>query len=75
MYPRCRVKKPLDRMVRLASGEWHCPNHGILLAAKDLVSLYGAEGGADWAAISEIIGEELPDLIARTEGREQRKAS
>ena len=62
-------------MVQLASGEWYCPNHGILLAAKDLVSVYSAAGTADWAAICQIIGEELPDLIARTEAREQRKAS
>jgi len=62
-------------MVQFASGEWYCPNHGLLLTAKDLVSLYRAEDDADWTAISKIIGEELPDLVARTEAREQRKAS
>lgn len=69
VYPGCRVKEPLDRMVQFASGEWYCPNHGLLLAAKDLVSLYRAEGGADWTAISEIIGEVLPDLAANIEAR------
>lgn len=62
-------------MVKFASGEWYCPNHGILLAAKDLVSLYGADDDADWAAISAIIRRELPDLIARTEACEQSKLS
>jgi len=56
-------------MVQLVGGEWYCPNHGLLLAAKELVSLYGAEDDADWAAISAIVGQELPGLITSTEAR------
>jgi hypothetical protein len=56
-----------DRMVRHESGAWHCPVHALLLAARHLVSLYRAEGEADWTAICEIIGETLPDIVAKTE--------
>jgi hypothetical protein len=62
-------------MVQLVSGEWYCPNHGLLLAAKELVSLYGAGDDADWAAIAAIVGQELPGLITSTEAREQAKLS
>ena len=61
---------PRGEMVQLAGGEWHCPIHGLLLAAKDLVLLYRVQGEADWTAISEIIGETLPDLVAKAEARE-----
>ena len=68
VYPGCRVKELLDRMVQFAGGEWwYCPRHGLLLVAQDLVSLYRAEGDADWTAISEIIGETLPDIIGKIE--------
>ena len=71
-YPRCGVKWSLDRMVRLASGEWHCPNHGMMLAVKHLVSLYDPDHGADWVAMSAIIGRELPDLIVKAEMQTER---
>ena len=70
VYPGCPVKELLDTMVQLAGGEWYCPIHGLLFGAKDLVSLYRVEGDADWTAISEIIGETLPDLVAKVEARE-----
>jgi hypothetical protein len=65
----------MDKMVQFPTGEWYCPPRGLLLAARDLVSLYRVEGGADWTAISEIIAELLPDLVAKVEARERRKAS
>ena len=49
-------------MVQSPSGPWYC--HALLLAARELVALYRAEGEADWTAISEIIGETLPEIIA-----------
>ena len=66
-YPRCRKKGLVDEMVAFRGGEWTCPEHGLLLTTKELVSLYRAEGDADWTAISEIIAEILPDLIAKIE--------
>ena len=66
-YPDCPVIALRDEMVQFASGEWLCPGHGLLVVAKDLVSLYRAEGDADWTAISEIIGETLPDLVMKAE--------
>ena len=66
-YPRCRKKGLVDEMVAFRGGEWMCPEHGLLRATKELVSLYRAEGDADWTAISEIIAEILPDLIAKIE--------
>lgn len=63
----CRVRALMDEMVRFPAGEWYCPSHGLLLAARDLVSLYRVEGEADWTAICEIIGELLPELLAKAE--------
>ena len=63
----CRVRRPADQMVQFASGDWYCPGHALLLAATDLVSLYRAEGAADWKGISEVIAEALPDIIAKVE--------
>jgi hypothetical protein len=54
-------------MVQFAGGEWYCPSHGLLLAAKDLVLLYRVEGEADWTRISEILAEELPQLVPKAE--------
>jgi len=62
-----------DEMVQFTSGEWFCPGHGLLVVAKDLVSLYRAEGDADWTAISEIIGGMLPDLVTKAETQERRR--
>ena len=45
-YPSCSVIALKGEMVQLAGGEWHCPNHGLLAAAKDLVLLYRVEGYA-----------------------------
>ena len=72
-YPRCRVKDLMERMAPAAGGEWYCPGHGLLLAARELVSLYRVEGEADWTVICEIIGETLPDLITRAEAHEKRR--
>ena len=70
---RCRVRGLMDEMVQFGSGAWYCPEHGLLLAAKDLVSRYRAEGDADWASISEIIGETLPGVVAKVEVQHGRK--
>ncbi len=71
-YPNCSVTALREEMVPVASGEWFCPGHGLLVVAKDLVSLYRAEGEADWTAISEIIGETLPDLVTKAEAQGRR---
>ncbi len=71
----CRVRALMDEMVRFPAGEWYCPSHGLLLAARDLVALYRVEGDADWTAICEIIGELLPELLAKAEAWERGKAS
>ncbi len=72
-YPDCSVIELEKEMVQFAGGEWYCPSHGLLLAAKDLVTLYRVEGEADWTAISEIIAETLPDVVAKAEAREGRQ--
>ena len=63
----CSVTALMEEMVQFAGGEWYCPAHGLLLAAKDLVSLYRAEGDADWTAMCEIIGGILPGAVTKTE--------
>src|SRR2546422_6932542 len=42
-YERCRVKALIHEMVQFPTGEWYCPHHGLLLAARDLVSLRSEE--------------------------------
>ncbi len=71
-YPACSVTALRDEMVQFPSGEWFCPPHGLLTITRTLVSLYQVEGDADWTAISEIIGEVLPDVVAKAEARERR---
>ena len=71
-YPACSVTALRDEMVQFASGEWFCPGHGLLTLSKELVCLYQAEGDADWTAISEIIGDVLPDVVAKAEARQRR---
>jgi hypothetical protein len=66
-YPGCPVTRFMDEMVQSKSGCWHCPRHGLLVAAKDLIALYQVEGDADWTAISEIIGEQLPEIVKKVE--------
>ena len=68
-YPGCRIKGFMDEMAQLGSGEWYCPVHGLLATAKNLVSLFGPQGEADWVAIAKIIGKILPDIIAKIESR------
>jgi len=34
-YEGCRVRALMDEMVRFPAGEWYCPSHGLLLAARD----------------------------------------
>jgi len=68
-YPRCRKKGLVDEMVAFRGAEWMCPEHGLLRATKELVSLYRAEGDADWTAISEIIAEILPGIVVKVEAR------
>ena len=68
-YERCRVRALTEEMVQFGSGAWYCPDHGLLLAARDLVSRYRVEGEADWTAICEIIADILPDLVAKGEAR------
>jgi hypothetical protein len=57
-------------MIRSLSGAWYCPEHALLLAARDLVARYRVEGDADWEAIAEVIGEGLPDILAKIEAGE-----
>lgn len=54
-----------EAMIRVESGAWFCLNHILLLAARDLVALYRADGDADWTAIAGIIGEVLPNVVAK----------
>ena len=68
-YERCRVRALMEEMVQFGSGAWYCPEHGLLLAAKDLVSRYRVAGEADWTVICEIIAEILPELVAKVEAR------
>ncbi len=72
-YEGCQARALMEEMVQFNSEEWYCPHHALLLAAKDLVSLYRAEGDADWTVISEIIGETLPDLVTKAETQEHRR--
>ncbi len=74
-YGGCRVRALMDEMVQFPAGEWYCPSHGLLLAARDLVSLYRVEGDADWTAICEIIAELLPALVTKVEARERSRPS
>jgi hypothetical protein len=62
-----------EEMVQLAGGEWHCPGHGLLLLARHLVALYRAESDAGWPAISNIIGQTLPEILVKVESQEGRK--
>ncbi len=64
-YPACRVVELQERMFRYDDGTWCCPRHGLVVAARALVSLYRAEGEADWSAMSELIGETLPEILRR----------
>ena len=68
-YERCRVRALTEEMVQFGCGAWYCPEHGLLLAAKDLVSRYRVAGEADWTVICEIIAEILPELVAKVEAR------
>jgi len=56
-----------DGMIRFQSGEWYCPRHALLLVARQLVALYWAQGEANWTASSAILGETLPEVIAKVE--------
>lgn len=60
-------------MVQIESGEWYCPGHALLLAARELVSLYRLGGEARWAVISPIVNEDLPEIVAKAEAREAAK--
>ena len=64
-HPGCGADRLPETMTRLESGAWYCPTHALLLAARDLVGLYRAEGDADWTAIAEIIGQVLPGVVAK----------
>ena len=64
-HPGCQGVALQDRMVRGDDGTWHCPPHALIVAARSLVSLYHAEGEADWTAIAELIGETLPEILQR----------
>jgi hypothetical protein len=65
--PGCDIRRLPEAMVRVATGAWFCPSHALLLAARDLVALYRADGDADWTAISEIIAEVLPEIVTKLE--------
>jgi len=68
--PGCRVTELHDRMVQADDGAWFCPRHGLLNAAKVLLTLYRAPGDADWSQICELIAETLPGVIAKAEAAE-----
>ena len=69
-YPACRVIELQERMFRHDDGTWYCPRHGLVVAARALVALYRAEGDADWSAMSEMIGETLPEILRRIDAKE-----
>jgi hypothetical protein len=60
-------------MVQADDGSWFCPRHGLLVTVKALVALYQVEGDADWAAISGLIAETLPDMIRKVEAADGRQ--
>lgn len=60
-----------EAMIKVESGAWFCPSHALLLAVRDLVTLYRAEGEADWTAISEIIAEVLPEVLAKIDAHDE----
>ena len=68
-YERCRVRGLVEEMVQFSFGTWYCSEHGLLIAAKDLIALYRVEDEADWRAICEIIADILPELVAKVEAR------
>jgi hypothetical protein len=72
-YPDCSLTAVREEMVQFASGEWYCPDHGLLLAAIDLVSLYRGAGIADWESISRILGETLPEIVTKSEAPKGRR--
>ncbi len=69
-YPACRVVELQERMIQYDDGTWYCPRHGLVIAARSLVALYRAEGDADWTAMSELIGEALPEILRRIDAAE-----
>jgi hypothetical protein len=69
-YPTCRVVELQERMFRYEDGTWYCPRHALVVAARALAALYRTEGEADWSAMSEIIGETLPEILRRIDARE-----
>jgi hypothetical protein len=69
-YPACRAVELQDRMFRYDDGTWYCPRHGLVVVARALVALYRVEGDADWSAMSEIIGETLPEILRRIDAKE-----
>jgi hypothetical protein len=68
-FMSCSVTDRQDRMVRL-DGAWYCTRHALVLVSKQLVSLYRAEGTADWSSICELIAETLPAIIERDEDQD-----
>jgi hypothetical protein len=58
-------------MFRFEDGTWYCPRHGLVVAARALVALYRVEGEGDWSAMSEMIGETLPDILRRLDAAER----
>jgi hypothetical protein len=58
-------------MFRYDDGTWSCPRHGLVVADRALVALYRAEGEADWSAMSELIGETLPEILHRLDATER----
>jgi len=69
-YAQCQMERLPERMIRSPSGAWYCPDHALLLVARHLVALYRVDGDADWEAISEVIAEGLPDILAKIDADE-----
>src|SRR5437016_4198861 len=55
-------------------GAWFCPPHALLNIAKTLLTLYRAQGDADWSQICELIAETLPGVVAKAEAADGRSA-
>ncbi len=72
-YPGCPVVGLKDMMMQFAGQKCYCPRHSLLAMARHLVALYRVEGDVDWTAISEIIAEGLPELVAKAEAYERRR--
>jgi hypothetical protein len=57
----CLVTRARDEMIRFPSGDWYCASHGLLTAARDLVSLHR---DGDHTAMAALLDETVPAVLA-----------